>query len=110
MDNSCAVASDSVQSPAPKVIMGSTSSSSGDSGPLAGIRVLELGSFIAGPFAGQLLGDYGAEVIKVETPGEGDPMRTWGITHDGQGLWWPPTAGNSRSGAINLRPEGGPGP
>ncbi len=47
-------------------------------GPLVGLRVLELGNFIAGPYAGQLLGDYGAEVIKVETPGEGDPMRTWG--------------------------------
>ena len=48
------------------------------SGPLSGIRVLEMGSFIAGPFAGQLLGDYGAEVIKVEPPEVGDPMRKWG--------------------------------
>jgi formyl-CoA transferase len=72
-------------------------------GPLVGLRVLELGSFIAGPFAGQLLGDYGAEVIKVETPGEGDPMRTWGITHEGQGLWWPAIARNKRSVAIDLR-------
>ena len=48
--------------------------------PLAGLRVLELGSFIAGPFAGQLLGDLGAEVIKVEPPGTGDPMRGWGVT------------------------------
>ncbi len=47
-------------------------------GPLVGLRVLELGNFIAGPFAGQLLGDYGAEVIKVETPGQGDPMRSLG--------------------------------
>src|SRR3954471_10869174 len=46
-------------------------------GPLAGVRVLELGSFIAGPFAGQLLGDLGADVIKVEPPGTGDPMRQW---------------------------------
>jgi formyl-CoA transferase len=76
-------------------------------GPLAGLRVLELGSFIAGPFAGQLLGDYGAEVIKVETPGEGDPMRTWGLTRDGQGLWWPAIARNKRSVAIDLRREAG---
>jgi len=74
---------------------------------LVGLRVLELGSFIAGPFAGQLLGDYGAEVIKVETPGEGDPMRTWGIIHQGQGLWWPAIARNKRSVAIDLRGEAG---
>ncbi|HRE02450.1 MAG TPA: CoA transferase, partial [Ilumatobacteraceae bacterium] len=49
-------------------------------GPLSGVRVLEMGSFIAGPFAGQLLGDYGADVIKIEPPGDGDPMRRWGIT------------------------------
>src|SRR6202034_3963828 len=102
MDNSCAVASDSVQSPAPKVIMGSTSSSSGDSGPLAGIRVLELGSFIAGPFAGQLLGDYGAEVIKVEAPDGGDPMRRWGLTRDGESLWWAAIARNKKSVAVDL--------
>jgi formyl-CoA transferase/succinyl-CoA--D-citramalate CoA-transferase len=72
-------------------------------GPLEGVRVLELGSFIAGPFAGQLLGDYGAEVIKIEPPGEGDPMRRWGITKDGQSLWWPAIARNKRSVAIDLR-------
>lgn len=77
------------------------------SGPLAGIRVLELGSFIAGPFAGQLLADYGAEVIKVEPPGTGDPMRRWGIVQDGQSLWWPAIARNKKSVAIDLRqPEG----
>ncbi len=70
---------------------------------MVGLRVLELGSFIAGPFAGQLLGDYGAEVIKVETPGQGDPMRTWGIVHEGQGLWWPAIARNKRSVAIDMR-------
>jgi formyl-CoA transferase/succinyl-CoA--D-citramalate CoA-transferase len=77
------------------------------SGPLVGLRVLELGSFIAGPFAGQLLGDYGAEVIKVETPGEGDAMRTWGVTHEGQGLWWPAIARNKLSVAIDLRHTAG---
>ena len=76
-------------------------------GPLSGLRVLELGNFIAGPFAGQLLGDYGAEVIKIETPGEGDPMRTWGLTRDGQGLWWPAIARNKRSVAVDLRVEAG---
>jgi formyl-CoA transferase/succinyl-CoA--D-citramalate CoA-transferase len=76
-------------------------------GPLAGLRVLELGSFIAGPFAGQLLGDYGAEVIKVEPPGAGDPMRTWGRVHDGEGLWWASIGRNKRSVTVDLRqPEG----
>jgi crotonobetainyl-CoA:carnitine CoA-transferase CaiB-like acyl-CoA transferase len=72
-------------------------------GPLDGIRVLELGSFIAGPFAGQLLADYGAEVIKIEQPGVGDAMRTWGITRDGKSLWWPAIARNKKSVTVNLR-------
>jgi formyl-CoA transferase len=76
-------------------------------GPLAGIRVLELGSFIAGPFAGQLLGDYGAEVIKIEPPGSGDAMRTWGVTRDGESLWWPAIARNKQSVAINLHDSRG---
>ncbi len=74
-------------------------------GPLAGVRVLELGSFIAGPFSGQLLGDYGAEVIKVEAPGDGDPMRRWGVTRDGDSLWWPAIARNKRSVTLDLRDE-----
>jgi succinyl-CoA---D-citramalate CoA-transferase len=72
-------------------------------GPLAGVRVLELGSFIAGPFAGQLLGDYGADVIKIEPPDEGDPMRRWGVTRDGDSLWWPAIGRNKRSVALDLR-------
>jgi formyl-CoA transferase len=72
-------------------------------GPLDGVRVLELGSFIAGPFAGQLLGDYGADVIKVEAPGDGDPMRRWGVTRDGDSLWWPSIARNKRSVVLDLR-------
>ena len=78
------------------------------SGPLDGIRVLELGSFIAGPFAGQLLGDYGADVIKIESPGAGDPMRSWGVTtDDGDSLWWPAIARNKRSVVADLHePEG----
>jgi formyl-CoA transferase len=73
------------------------------SGPLDGVRVLELGSFIAGPFAGQLLGDYGADVIKVEAPGDGDAMRRWGVTRDGDSLWWPTIGRNKRSIVLDLR-------
>lgn len=80
---------------------------SNSDGPLTGVRVLELGSFIAGPFAGQLLGDYGADVIKVEAPGSGDPMRRWGTLVDGESLWWPAIARNKRSIAIDLRDESG---
>jgi len=76
-------------------------------GPLAGVRVLELGNFIAGPFAGQLLGDYGADVIKIEAPDGGDPMREWGILHEGHGLWWPSIARNKRSVLADLRTEPG---
>jgi formyl-CoA transferase len=72
-------------------------------GPLDGVRVLELGSFIAGPFAGQLFGDYGADVIKVEDPVDGDPMRAWGVTLDGDSLWWPAIARNKRSITLDLR-------
>jgi formyl-CoA transferase len=73
-------------------------------GPLAGVRVLELGNFIAGPFAGQLLGDYGADVIKIEAPG-GDPMRHWGVTVDGNSLWWPTIGRNKRSVVLDLHQE-----
>ncbi|MGB3440717.1 MAG: CoA transferase [Actinophytocola sp.] len=76
-------------------------------GPLSGVRVLELGSFIAGPFAGQLLADYGAEVIKIEPPRTGDPMRHWGITKDGESLWWPAIARNKKSVTVDLRGERG---
>ncbi|MDF1602107.1 CaiB/BaiF CoA-transferase family protein [Nocardioides sp. YIM 152315] len=76
-------------------------------GPLAGLRVLELGSFIAGPFAGQLLGDYGADVVKIETTTTGDPMRRWGINVDGESLWWPSIARNKRSVALDLRQQEG---
>jgi formyl-CoA transferase/succinyl-CoA--D-citramalate CoA-transferase len=76
-------------------------------GPLDGVRVLELGSFIAGPFAGQLLGDYGADVIKVEAPGDGDPMRRWGVTRDGDSLWWPTIGRNKRSIVLDLRTDEG---
>jgi crotonobetainyl-CoA:carnitine CoA-transferase CaiB-like acyl-CoA transferase len=70
---------------------------------LSDVRVLELGNFIAGPFAGQLLGDYGAEVIKIESPDGGDPMRRWGITVDSRSLWWPTIARNKQSVVADLR-------
>jgi succinyl-CoA---D-citramalate CoA-transferase len=76
--------------------------------PLDDIRVLELGAFLAGPFCGQLLADFGAEVIKIEPPGKGDPMREWGRhRHNGRTLWWPILARNKKSVTIDLRtPEG----
>jgi formyl-CoA transferase len=76
--------------------------------PLSDIRVVELGQLLAGPFCGQLLGDFGADVIKVEDPGRGDPMREWGREKPhGKSLWWPVVARNKRSVTCNLRvPEG----
>lgn len=77
-------------------------------GPLAGYRVIELGQLIAGPFAGQLLGDLGAEIIKIELPGEGDPMRQWGqLTPEGESLWWSVIGRNKKSVAVNVRSSGG---
>jgi len=72
-----------------------------DHGALQGIRVLELGSFIAGPYAGQQFGDLGAEVIKIERPGRGDPMRHWRDYGKGD-LWWPSLNRNKKLVAINL--------
>lgn len=79
-----------------------------DQAPLAGVRVVELGSLIAGPFCGQLLGDFGAEVIKVEDPGRGDPMREWGqVKVDGLSLHWPIIGRNKLSVTADLRREEG---
>ena len=77
-------------------------------GPLAGIRVIECGVLLAGPFCARLLADFGAEVIKVEAPGKGDPMRTVGQSLvDGKSLWWPGIARNKKCISLNLRdPEG----
>lgn len=76
--------------------------------PLEGVRVVEMGSLLAGPFCGQLLADFGAEVIKVEPPGKGDPMRVWGRHRkDGRTLWWPIIARNKKSVTLNLREEEG---
>lgn len=78
-------------------------------GALTDLRVLELGTLLAGPFCGQILGDMGADVIKIEPPGQGDPMRVWGRHDDAQGpsLWWPVVSRNKRCITLDLRrPEG----
>jgi len=75
--------------------------------PLAGVRVVELGQLIAGPFAGKTLADFGAEVIKIEPPGEGDPLRTWRLLHQGTSVWWQVQSRNKQSVVVDLRrPEG----
>ncbi|MEV6968258.1 CoA transferase [Hamadaea sp. NPDC051192] len=77
-------------------------------GALSDIRVIETGTLLAGPFCGQLLGDFGAEVIKLEDPGKGDPMRQWGREKPhGQSLWWPVVARNKKSVTCNLRTPAG---
>jgi formyl-CoA transferase len=73
------------------------------SGPLKGIKVLELGSLIAGPFCGKTLADFGAEVIKVEPPGDGDPLRRWRRMRNGVSLWWQVQSRNKKSIALDLR-------
>jgi formyl-CoA transferase len=76
-------------------------------GPLSDIRVLELGSLIAGPFCAKTLADFGAEVIKIEPPGEGDPLRKWRKLRNGVSLWWHVQSRNKRSVTCDLRqPEG----
>jgi len=85
-----------------------TSDSSVKPGPLSGLRVLELGTLLAGPFCGQLLGDFGAEVLKIEPPGQGDPMRNWGREKaNGKSLWWPVVGRNKKAITLDLRqPDG----
>jgi len=75
--------------------------------PLQGLRVLELGTLIAGPYCTRLLAEFGAEVIKIEAPGEGDPLRTWRKLHKGTSLWWFVQARNKKSVTVNLKhPQG----
>ncbi|KAB2841452.1 MAG: CoA transferase [Burkholderiales bacterium] len=76
-------------------------------GPLAGLKVIELGQLIAGPFAGKLLAEFGARVIKVEPPGQGDPLRQWRILHEGNSLWWEVQARNKESITVDLRQPAG---
>jgi len=76
-------------------------------GALAGIRVIEMGQLIAGPFAGKTLGEFGADVIKIEAPGKGDPLRSWRLMKEGTSVWWQVQSRNKRSIAVDLRkPEG----
>ena len=75
--------------------------------PLDGIKVLEMGQLLAGPFTGCLLCYFGAEVIKVETPGSGDPIRTWRVVEDGTSLWWRSLARNKKCITLNLREDRG---
>jgi len=72
-------------------------------GPLAGLKVLELGTLIAGPFAARMFAEFGAEVIKVEDPQGGDPIRNWRYLHEGTSLWWYVQARNKKSIALNLK-------
>ena len=71
--------------------------------PLAGLRVLELGQLIAGPFCARVLADFGAEVLKVEAPEGGDPLRNWRVLKDGNSIWWESQSRNKRSIAIDLK-------
>jgi formyl-CoA transferase len=70
---------------------------------LDGIRVIEMGQLIAGPFAGKMLGEFGADVIKIEPPGAGDPLRNWRLMKDGTSVWWQVQSRNKRSIALDLR-------
>ncbi len=72
-------------------------------GALDGLRVVEMGQLIAGPFAAKMLGEFGADVIKIEPPGAGDPLRNWRLLQDGTSVWWQVSSRNKRSVAIDLR-------
>ncbi|QXW17298.1 CoA transferase [Comamonas aquatica] len=76
-------------------------------GALRGVRVVEMGQLIAGPFAGKTLGEFGAEVIKIEAPGAGDPLRNWRLIKEGTSVWWQVQSRNKKSVALDLRqPQG----
>ena len=78
-----------------------------NAGPLAGIRVIEIGTLIAAPFAARLMAEFGADVIKIEAPGDGDPLRKWRKLHDGTSLWWYLQSRNKRSICVDLKsPDG----
>ncbi|WP_431265493.1 CaiB/BaiF CoA transferase family protein [Roseateles chitinivorans] len=74
---------------------------------LHGLRIVEMGQLIAGPFAGKTLGDFGADVVKIEAPGSGDPLRNWRMIQDGTSVWWQVQSRNKRSIALDLRQKDG---
>jgi formyl-CoA transferase len=74
-------------------------------GPLAGLKVVELGQLIAGPFAAKTLADFGAEVVKIEPPTTGDPLRQWRLLHEGTSVWWQVQSRNKQSVALDLKDE-----
>jgi formyl-CoA transferase len=77
------------------------------SGPSKGLKVLEMGQLIAGPFACKTLADFGADAIKIEAPGSGDPLRQWRLLKDGTSVWWQVQSRSKQSVALDLRaPEG----
>ena len=76
---------------------------SGAAGPLAGVKVLELGTLIAGPFCSRMLAEFGAEVIKIESPDGGDPIRHWRVLKDGTSLWWSVQSRNKKSVTLNMK-------
>ena len=76
-------------------------------GALHGLRVIEMGQLIAGPFAGKTLGEFGADVVKIEAPGGGDPLRNWRLVKDGTSVWWQVQSRNKRSIALDLRSKDG---
>lgn len=71
--------------------------------PLSGIRVLEMGQLIAGPFAAKMLAEFGADVVKIEVPGKGDPLRKWRLLHQGTSVWWQVQSRNKKSVTLDLR-------
>lgn len=75
--------------------------------PLEGLRVLEMGQLLAGPFASVLLAWFGAEVIKIESPSQGDPLRAWRSLYKGTSLWWYILGRNKKSVSLNLRTADG---
>ena len=84
-----------------------TSAAAPQAPPLAGLKVLEMGQLIAGPFAAKTLADFGAEIIKIEPPGLGDPLRKWRLLKDGTSIWWQVQSRGKRSLALDLRVEAG---